>query len=443
MNYRMGYSYHTPFGPSDIKWVSSAPARNLYDLVVDVTETRRSCLVSFTTQRYLYMGEDVQKLMRSYISFLKVLSEDTSICLQNTLQTEVETQLSSARRHGQRVEFASWPATLSHRFDQITEFHGEQIAVKDTLGSSLSYRQVAARAHDIASSLVGLHLPAEFRVVVYLEPSTDSACSILAIMRAGAVYVPLDPRNPVARLAAMVEDCKPAVIICDGNTSGQVQHLNTLGVPVLNISTIASKGDLAPNLALRHRPAFVLYTSSSTGTPKGILLSHSGLLNQIAGIQQVFGIGQERVLQQSSLGFDMSLEQIFIALCNGGTVVVVSKEHRGDPATIARIMREESITYTEFVPSEYSVLLRYGANDLRQCHVWKFAFSGGEKVTPRLKSAFAGLDLPHLRLLNVYGPDGSLCVLHSWRNCLPGGRNIHSVFWFCRLYHAELFCLHS
>lgn len=399
MNYRMGYSYHTPIGPSDIKWVSSAPARNPYDLVVDVTETGGSCLLSFTTQKYLYMSEDVQRLMRSYISLLKTLSKDTSICQQNILRTEVEPQ-----RHGQRVEFTSWPATLSHRVDQITESCDEQIAVKDTLGSSLSYRQVATRAHDIASSLIELHLPAEFRVAVYLEPSTDSACSILAIMRAGAVYIPLDPRNPVSRLAAMVEDCKPAVIICDCNTSDKVQHFNTLGVPVLNISAITSKAGFVPNLALRHGPAFVLYTSGSTGTPKGILLSHSGLLNQIAGIQQVFGIGQEKVLQQSSLGFDMSLEQIFIALCNGGTVVVVSKEHRGDPAAIARIMREESITYTEFVPSEYSVLLRYGATDLEQCHAWKFAFSGGEEVTPRLKSAFAGLDLPHLRLLNVYGP---------------------------------------
>lgn len=74
MNYRMGYSYYTLTGTSDIKWVSSAPARNPYDLVVDVTETEGSCLVSFTTQRYLYMGEDVQKLMQSYVSLLKILA---------------------------------------------------------------------------------------------------------------------------------------------------------------------------------------------------------------------------------------------------------------------------------------------------------------------------------------------------------------------------------
>ncbi|RDW76198.1 hypothetical protein BP5796_07019 [Coleophoma crateriformis] len=406
MNYRMGYGYHTPLGACDIEWIASAPARNPYDLLVDITEAKEGiCLLSFTTQKYLYLPEDVNRLMDSYVSLLQLLVEDPSVTLQQLAKSGDGNKKGSIERgHGPRIDF-KWQPTLSHRIDHIIDTYPEHIAVKDGPGVRLTYKQVAARTNEIVYALNQASIPAGSKVAVYLKPCADSVCVLLAIMRVGAVYIPLDLRNPVSRLTAIVKDCMPAVIICHDATTGGVQHLGVQDALVINTSVLeVSKVQLPENLAQAAGTAFVLYTSGSTGTPKGISLQHSGFLNQIAGIQQTFNIGQEVVLQQSSLGFDMSLEQIFSALCNGGSVIIVPMEKRGDPAELALIMRQEGVTYTEFVPSEYSILLRHGATDLAHCSSWKFAFSGGEEITDRLKKDFENLNLPGLLLLNVYGP---------------------------------------
>lgn len=411
VNYRLGGSRTMPLGECEIQWTSTHDARNPYDLIIDISEIAEGTIISFTTQSYLYSTSDTDMLLKWYTHTLKEFAVDTSkLALDCALASSTDIQRAISVGRGSRIAI-EWDApTLAHRVIEMAELSPTSVAIKDGYGRQLTYSDTMRRVQQFAEDLSNLS-PGSY-VGVLLDPAADYICSLIAIMVLGLVYVPLDLRNPEGRLAAIIADCKPAAIICQNETLELVQKLtsaveNTL-ITLLNTSdipTAATRGNSPINcLAQPHAPGFAIYTSGSTGTPKGVLLTHNSVLNQIWGISWMFDIKKETVLQQSSFGFDLSLEQVFIALANGGTLIVASKEARGNALEIANLILSENITYTVFVPSEYLHLLHYTSNILKTCSSWKFAFSGGEKVTAQLRRGFKKLDLPDLRLINLYGP---------------------------------------
>ena len=191
-----------------------------------------------------------------------------------------------------------------------------------------------------------------------------------------------------------------SIYFCDANGFER-------GCAVINMSSISNIGStFKPLLAQADEPAVTLYTSGSTGKPKGIALAYRNWVNQLAGVTKDYNIGRETVLQQSSCGFDMAIDQTFISSCNGGALVVACKGIIGPAVELSKLMLEMNITYTMAVTSEYSYLamIDHGGDSLRQCRLWKFGFSGGEKITDNLREGFRVLGLPELILINVEGP---------------------------------------
>ncbi|KAI1776647.1 hybrid PKS-NRPS PsoA [Hypoxylon cercidicola] len=410
MNYRVGGSARNRLGSrNEIEWTTAIPARNPYDLIVDVTETAECTQICFTTQKYLYSASDAQMMMGQYQRALEGLMKQPSTRVTEFLSsTTSDAKRAITLGRGER-KIVDWPGTLAHRINEVATRYPDSIAVKDGPGHALTYSQLMARADQIASALIiqGLRAGSSAYIGVLLEPVSDVVSSLLAIMHLGLVYVPLDLRNPPERLASIVSDCKPATIICQSSTSQLAETLSKTQAEVLNLSALEQNPNAAASIrnhAQPNKPGFAIYTSGSTGKPKGVILTHAGVLNQIWAISKQYGVGREIVLQQSSFGFDLALEQIFVPLANGGSVVIAPSGARGDAIQLAILILREGITYTEFVPSEYLSLLRYGSEVLRKSTSWRFAFSGGEKVTPQLRRAFRKLDLPDLQLINLYGP---------------------------------------
>ena len=273
----------------------------------------------------------------------------------------------------------------------------------DGHGSNLTYTDMINRIEAIAETLSNAGVGTASRVLVFQQASCDWVCSMLAIMRVGGVYVPLDLRNPISRLAALANDCQPSAVLADGTTLGDVHRLSV--ALVVDVSRVAATPSArVSNSAQSDSPAAILYTSGSTGTPKGIIIRHSSIRNEMEGYTKTWKLGAERVLQQSALTFDFSVDQIFTGLVNGGMVYIVPGSKRGDPLSITEIIKQHSITYTKVTPSEYSLWIQYGGNNLRQASNWRFAFGGGEPLTNTVLRQFADLGLPELRLYNSYGP---------------------------------------
>ena len=152
--------------------------------------------------------------------------------------------------------------------------------------------------------------------------------------------------------------------------------------------------------------ALVLFTSRSTGEPKGLKMTHANLASVCEVSSRIFAASTENllVLQQSPFSFEFSFDQTSVALANASTLYIVPAWHRGDPLEISKVMVEEKVTYITATPSEYDIWLRYGASDLRRCDTWTRAYSGGEAMSYGLAREFATLKLKNLHLFNEYGP---------------------------------------
>ena len=309
-----------------------------------------------------------------------------------------------------------WPATIPHRIDMMVDQYSHNVALKDGLGKSMTYCGMANRVALIATALSQAQVGQGSKVGVFQEPGVDWICSLLAVLRLDATYVPLDPRVEVERLATIVHDCRLEMILTDASTKKDWPLLKSEG-QTMEVDNIRATG-YSPsvfNVAKADSVAVIAYTSGSTGVPKGIVMKHHTFRNNIESSTKKWHVqeGHEVILQHSSYSFDMSLSQIFLTLSNGGTLHVVPKRFRGDPTAISSIIADHGITFTETTPSEYISWLRYGnIHDLRNSS-WTIAVSGGEMVTDALTSAFRQLEKPDVRLIDCYGPTEITFCSHS------------------------------
>ncbi|KAJ4861498.1 AMP-binding enzyme domain-containing protein [Trichoderma breve] len=407
VNYRVGALLKTSMGDCEIELTQVEDAKNPYDISFGVTEiTSGTCLIELTCQNALYTVEDSQTLMDIYIHLLETLSSNTDLKVKDCPLFDSKA-ISQAIELGKGPNVSyNWPPTLSARFNEVQRAYPDDIAVKDGFRDA-SYSQLSSEANGIAQLILAQGGSPGAHVAVLCEPSVDSVASMLAILQAGCVYIPLDLSLPAARHISILNDSDPAFVIVHEATKEagtQLIAASQTKAQLLNVSDIKAKDEPVSIQGQADSPAFILYTSGSTGKPKGVVLSQANFANHLAVKTQELLIERELVLQQSSLGFDMSIIQTFVALANGGKLVIASREKRGDPIALSELMQKEGVTFTIATPTEYLMLLRNGEEHLKKCTSWQQACMGGEVVSSQLLHQFRSSQVSVKQLTNCYGP---------------------------------------
>ncbi|ORY68694.1 uncharacterized protein BCR38DRAFT_472189 [Pseudomassariella vexata] len=379
-----------------------------YDLSLDVIDNPEGdARVTLMGQSTLYSNDDMKAVADMFEDILEEFTTSPTKHISENWQYR-QADIQKAIDIGQgEVQEKKWHDTLIEQFESVVPQHQDKVALIHANGISLTYGQMQQRLDTIAAALMDNGVKSGDSVGLFQESTTDWICSMLAIWKVGSVFVPLDAGTITKRLAMIVSDCRPAVILVDAATVKQEHEMNATRAAYIDVSTLLTEGTSDAKVdarASQNGSAMIYYTSGSTGIPKGIAVKHEGLRAVFESSCQYYGVNEQVIsLVQSSLGFDISLIQMFIAWPAGGTVCLISRDMRGDALMIMDFMIKHKVTHTTGTPSEYNSWLTVGDLTKLRSSAWRVAICGAEAFPMSLMDKLRQLDKPDLQLFHIYG----------------------------------------
>ncbi|MDQ2789723.1 MAG: amino acid adenylation domain-containing protein, partial [Actinomycetota bacterium] len=328
--------------------------------------------------------------------------------------------LTDAERHRVLVEWndtdLSVPsAVLPELFEAQTTRTPEAPAVR-CAGTQLSYDECNVRANRLARLLIARGAGPERFVAVALPRSAELIVALLAVLKTGSAYLPIDPSYPAERIALMFADAQPPLVLTTSEVADRLPTVAGVDRLVLDstetakaltgqpVDDVSDTERLAPLRGAN--PAYVIYTSGSTGRPKGVVVAHQSVVDLALWAAADFGVsGLSRVVASTSLNFDVSVFEIFCPLTVGGCIEVV----RDVLALAERPSEHGTASLVSAVPSAFSQLLSHGTGLAAPQHVVLAGEALSARATRDIRAA-----LPDSRIANIYGPTEATVYVVAW-----------------------------
>jgi amino acid adenylation domain-containing protein len=359
----------------------------------------------------LFDQPTIEQFAAHYVQLLKSVAAQPSQTLSKViLLTEFERRL--VLEDWNRTH-AAWPHdSLVHDLVEAQVKRAPDAVAVVFEDARLTYGELNRRANQLAHYLRGEGIRPQTPVAIYMERSLEMVVGLLGILKAGATYVPVDSSIPSERLAFILNDVNAPILL----TQHKFAHILPDRCRAVHLDRnwpkIAPHSDRNPDVALTpNHPTYIMYTSGSTGAPKGVQLSHRGICNRLLWMQQTYHLTpDDRVLQKTPFTFDVSVWEFFWPLITGAVLVLAKPEGHRDPEYLVSLIKREAITTVHFVPSMLEAFLEHPA--VSECTTLRRVICSGEALSPRLQEQF--FSCLRTELHNLYGPTEASIDVTSW-----------------------------
>ncbi|MCC6694568.1 MAG: amino acid adenylation domain-containing protein [Candidatus Hydrogenedentes bacterium] len=432
--------FQAEFSYEEWSWPSAVPAESVVSIElgssvcpVDIglhcrkTESGVRCRLEYSAD--LFHEATVQRMAGHFTTLLR----DALACPERVLSAlrlvdDAERRLAIEGFNRTQVDYP-----LGKRLHDLLDVQAAATPDRPAVqfeGSLLTYRQFTELANRLAHQLRRQGVGRNVLVGVCMERSMELVLALHAILRAGGAYVPLDPSYPKARLAGMVEDARPVLILAH---QGALEILEGVNTSIVLIGSLLEEAAQAPCTTpetdtTSNDLAYVIFTSGSTGRPKGAMNAHRGICNRLLWMQDAYHLDErDAVLQKTPFSFDVSVWEFFWPLLAGARLVVARPEGHKDPAYLAGAIRTQGITTVHFVPSMLRAFLDHPL--AASCTGLTRVVCSGEALPRELQDRFHGT--LGAGLYNLYGPTEAAvdvtahtCVAGAKETLVPIGRPV-------------------
>ena len=406
-----------------------------FDLLLFISENndKLDCVFEYSSE--LFDEATISRLLGHYQTLLEGIVENPARSLTSLpLLTVAEREQLLVSWN--KTETAFPPARcVHHLIEEQVERTPDLAALVAPDGEPLSYRDLNRRANQLAHHLIALGVEPGARVGIHLPRSLDAFVALLAILKAGAAYVPIDPANPKDRIAFMLEDAQVFILLTHAFLRAALpeHHAQTLCLD-LEWSTIATASTDNPHTMVGpDHLLYAMYTSGSTGKPKGVAMSHRALYNLLQWqLSTMVPPRAPRMLQFASLSFDVSYQEIFPPLSAGGTIFLITEELRRDPLALLRFISQQRIEKLHLPVVALQQLSDVSSMELLDLSQLREITAAGEQlqITPQVIRFFQRAS--SCTLHNFYGPTETHGVTiftltgdpTTWPSLVPIGKPI-------------------
>ena len=386
-----------------------------FDLTVYAFEEEKRLRFTFVYNADLFEGTTVTQMVECFQVLLTAIARHPEQTLAALLREVKEESWQPARQRSivaRDETFIEFPPTeieqsITARFSSQVQQYGNKTAVK-TKQHEWSYRELDRRANQIAHALLAQRGVGEDRIALLFDHDAPMIAAMLGVLKAGKTYVPLDPAYPRARTEYMLADSQTAAIVTDKQNLGLAHELAT--TRILNIDELDTD---VPEVTLHVAPnalAYLLYTSGSTGQPKGVMQDHRNVLHHIRTYTNALCLSPaDKLLLLASYSFDAAVMDIYGALLNGATLYPVNLRSDGFSG-LASWVNEEGISVYHSTPTVYRYFMRT-LKDEERLESMRLVVLGGEEARRQDVNAFQAHFSKGSVLVNGLGPTESTLAL--------------------------------
>ena len=386
-----------------------------FDLYLELEERNAGFAARFLYSAELFDASTIRRLIGHFTTILEgIVADPASSIGALPLLTSAETQRILRDWNTTQNDI---PQTTLHRWFETTARANPDAVAVVFADESWSYGELDRRAASLAARLSLAGIGPGTLVAIAMERGTEMIAGLLAILKTGAAYLPLDPALPAQRFVYIIEDAKPAALLTQREIK---QILPRIEVPVIlcdDAAGCASDGIEPHDTASPENLAYVLYTSGSTGKPKGVEISHRALVNLLAAMQQRPGFTHgQALLAVTTLSFDIAALELFLPLVSGGTVILADRETVSDPPLLAALIAGTRPSMMQATPATWRSLIETGWRGAKDMTI----LCGGEALPRDLADNL----LPRCAALwNMYGPTETT-IWSTVERVVPGAERV-------------------